>query len=290
MNAHPDLETLAELADGSLAPTSALELRVHLARCRSCAAAYVDAVRYRAAWLARPELFAARDPDGARADVVAGRRVPGWSGVATAAAAAAVIVVGTLRVVSGAQAPTLRFPLTPAVLAASERSSSRGLVLPGGERLADRPAPTYRSGFEAPSVALEHEVDALLARYERGDRSAPAATRVVAGLLAIDDLEAARVYADEALQQSPRDVALLTCVADVHYRDNDLPSAEQLLRTAIARAPRDPIVDLDLALVLRARGELAESRALLQRASNSASAPIAARAQHELAVAPPTAR
>lgn len=284
---HPDLETLAELAEGTLGRAAAQTLRGHLATCRTCTAAYVDAVRYRAAWLARPELFV-RAPEAARR-VVALRRtrrgMAAWRRVRPAAAAAIVVAltIGAVQVERARRAPTLRLTLPPAVLAASERSSSFGLVLPGAAQRADRPAPLYRAGFAAPGAELDREVDALIVRYERGDRSPATAARLIEALLGIDDLDAARAYAGEALGRTPDDPSLLTCAAAAQYRSNDLAAAEGLLRTALSRAPGDPMVALDLGLVLRARGLSQPSAALLTRAAHGGSAPIAARARHELA-------
>lgn len=287
MSVHPDPESLAELAEGTLERDAARALREHLAACRPCTAAYVDAVRYRAAWLARPELFA-RAPEAARRVLALrrARRRERWPhpGRVVAAVAAGLVIAfaAALTIELAGRAPMTHLALTPAVLAASERSSSLGLVLPGGERLADRPAPAYRAGFERPRADLEREVDGLVEHYERGDRSPAQAARVIEGLLAIDDLEAARAYAREALRNLPDDVTLLACAAVASYRSNDLAGAEQSLRRAQARAPGDPVVSLDLGLVLRARGSTRESAALLARAARGPSAPVAARAAREL--------
>src|SRR5262249_10505830 len=54
---HIDLPVLAQCAEGALPEDAARSVRDHLAECRSCLAAYVDAVRYRAAWLADPQAF-----------------------------------------------------------------------------------------------------------------------------------------------------------------------------------------------------------------------------------------
>jgi tetratricopeptide (TPR) repeat protein len=186
--------------------------------------------------------------------------------------------------VTTTRTPTLGFDLPPEVRAASEWSSSRGLVLPGGERHSDQPAPALRSGDAARSPGLEREVDSLVAAYEHGHRNGANTTRVVQGLLALGDLDAARGYAREGLQRSPDDVALLTSAADVDYRSSDLASAEARLRAALRHAPRDPVVMLDLALVLRQRGGGAESDDLLARAGNGACEPVATRARHELGI------
>src|SRR5262245_38753151 len=54
---HIGLEDLALLAEGRLKPEQAARLHEHLAECRQCTAAYADAVRYRAVWLAESEAF-----------------------------------------------------------------------------------------------------------------------------------------------------------------------------------------------------------------------------------------
>lgn len=288
MTGHWDPETLAELADGTLPPEAATEVRKHLAACRSCMGAYASAVRYRAAWLAKPELFTATIPaidESGRISPLGERGGMGrtwrlW--VAASMAATFAIVAGSLWSSSAHHTPTLGFTLPPAVRAASEWSSSRGLVLPGGERLADQPAPAYRSGYAELPPGLEHEVDSLIAVYERGIRTSKIAVRVVQGLLAMDDLDAARNYAREGLSRWSGDVALLTSAADVDYRASDLRAAEGLLREALGRAPHDPVVALDLALVLRQQGNVGESAALLDRAAKGPSPPVAARARREL--------
>jgi len=197
-------------------------------------------------------------------------------------AAAIAIAVGIFWFSPAHRTPTLGFELPSAVRAVSEWSSSRGLALPGGERLADRPAPAYRSGYAGLSPGLEQEVGSLIAAYEHGIRTPGAAARVVQGLLALDDLDAARNYAREGLGHWPDDVTLLTCAADVAYRTSDLRAAQELLRHALGRAPHDPLVALDLALVLRQQGDVNESTALLVRAARSSSPPISARARREL--------
>jgi putative zinc finger protein len=62
---HIELSTLAQCADGTLPEIEARTVREHLAECRSCLAAYVDAVRYRAAWLADSDAFRLEGSDRA---------------------------------------------------------------------------------------------------------------------------------------------------------------------------------------------------------------------------------
>ncbi len=56
---HLSEETLAAMAEGHGLGAEEQAAREHLARCRSCHAAYADAVRFRAQWLANPGRFRA---------------------------------------------------------------------------------------------------------------------------------------------------------------------------------------------------------------------------------------
>lgn len=291
MNPHVDLEILAALAEGSLGPDDAAAVRIHLATCRSCTAAYADAVRYRAAWLAKPEAFAppvaevrALDHSVSRALGLAApppprRAVPAWL---SAAAALAVVSVGAAWFARGHRPEVTGLELAPAVRTATEVASSRGLVLPGGERLAGEPVPEMRSGSGEVTPELEQQANALLQSYEGGRRSAADAAGLVAALLAVSDLDGARTYAREGLRNHPRDVRLMVLYAAALQRDNDVAAAEAQLREAHRLAGRDPVVALDLALVLRQRGHDAEARKLLQQVARSRVAPLAGRAQREL--------
>src|SRR5512144_1114871 len=124
MNDHPELETLAQLAEGSLPTATAAEIRRHLAGCRSCTATYADAVRYRAAWLASPELFQASSEakreltaaDRASRPVArppAGPARRSW--LVGGVAASVALVLGGFWGVRATRAPTLRFELPPTV-------------------------------------------------------------------------------------------------------------------------------------------------------------------------------
>lgn len=300
MSTHAEISTLAELADGTLPSEQAGDIRAHLAECRSCMAPYVDAVRYRAAWLADSDAFKPdrhvlelarmdRSPEreAARAGVGSPRsraadRSFRWQ---PALAVAAVLMVALVLTGRGwfARSPSVGFALPPAVREATEWSSSRGLVLPGGERTADRVQPGLRSGQDVSSPALDREVRSSIADYERGPRRAVVGARLVASLLAVGEIDAARDYAREALEAHPDDVPLLVYAADAHYRSNDLASAEELLRRAVMRAPGDPIASLDLALVLRQQARDDEADELLARVERAKVRALAERARRERA-------
>jgi len=140
-----------------------------------------------------------------------------------------------------------------------------------------------RSGDGSGSPELMLEVGALTSSYERGERSADDAARLVTGLIATGDLEAANAYAREGLRGYPRDVRLLVLMADLKYRASDLAAAERYLRSASGIAPRDPLVSLDLALVLRERGNAREAGEWLERVAAHGPQPLAERARRELA-------
>jgi Tfp pilus assembly protein PilF len=133
------------------------------------------------------------------------------------------------------------------------------------------------------SLELEAELKAAIGAYEGGSRGPEAGARVVAAFLAYGDIAAANDYAEEALRAHPDDVALLVFAAGAKTRASDLAGAEQLLRHAVRRAPRDPLVALDLGLVLCRQGRGAEAGEWLARAAAASVAPVAARAQRERA-------
>jgi len=155
-------------------------------------------------------------------------------------------------------------------------------VLPGAENHADRVRVELRAGSTGSSIGLDQEVRRAVQDYERGPRSAEVCARVVAGLLAHGEIDAARDYARESLERHPDAVPLLVFAADASYRANDLAGAETLLRQAARRAPHDPMVALDLGLVLKQLGKGDESRQRLVKAADGRSAPIASRARREL--------
>src|SRR5258708_31437311 len=120
-------------------------------------------------------------------------RPPRW--IVGALAASVAVAAGAFVLQSESHAPTLGFALPPAVREATEWSSARGLVLPGGERLAGQTLPVLRSGLGESSPSLEREVDSLTTLYEHARHSPELAARVVAALLAANEVPAAGDYA-----------------------------------------------------------------------------------------------
>jgi len=291
---HVNLEDLARLADGTMEPREATALHEHLARCRSCTAAYAEAVRYRAAWLANPSAFRptralvdaglrSRSQDTSIEHPV--RTAPSsrvrrnrWiaAGAMITLVAAVAIVVGVVRMDRRIASPDLPAPIR----AALEASSARGLVLPGGERGAIRASPIDRSGGTG---AVSEPVKQAIEAYERGLRTSEQTYVVGAGLLAGGQLDAARGYVEEGLQHHPNDVPLLVLSADVAYRASELPSAERALRQALATRPRNAVVSIDLAIVLAESGHTQEAERLFRNVARGSAEPLAERARQELA-------
>jgi hypothetical protein len=291
MTTHVDIASLAELVEGTLPANETTRTRAHLGECRSCMAAYADAVRFSAAWLADPQAFvsdeearvlAAESRHGSSSP----RRDSRWRGPGgkIPSIAAAVAIVFVLSVAQfGGGSPSLDFELPSAVRDAAARLSERGLVLPGVAERIDHAHPELRSGQASSSPALDRELREAIQEYERGTPSPSDGARVVAALLASGEIDAARDYAKESLQRFPNHVPLLVFASDAYYRSNDLARAETLLRNALQHAPRDPVVALDLALVLRQAGRKDEARSLFTRVANCRVPALAARANRELA-------
>jgi tetratricopeptide (TPR) repeat protein len=289
---HIELSALAQLADGTLPEGEARVAREHLGECRSCFAAYVDAVRYRAAWLADSQAFHLEGEDRSLVEPDrregrskergrgGGGKIPRFAPLASIAALLAVLIL----VRAHTAAPTLGFRLPPATLEASARSAADGLVVPGADLHADGPRLEQRSGATQRSLELEAELKAATDAYEAGSRSPTASARLIAAFLADGDIAAANDFSREALRVHPNDVPLLVFAAVASSRANHMDEAEKLLRSAIRRAPNDPIVALDLGMVLCRQGRVDEARKWLKRAAASKVAPLAARAQRELGI------
>jgi tetratricopeptide (TPR) repeat protein len=290
---HPREEDLAALAEGRLLPEQAASLERHLAACRSCMAAYTDAVRYRAGWLATPEAFepapdliergvAVRRTSADRATAVGGeprgRRVA-WAGATLGLGL--VLVVGIFLQSDFRSRSESRRVAGP-IRVALEDLSGRGLVLAEGEAGAASSGPVLRSGLEQAGPELSTAVREARARYEAGRGRGANAYPVAAGLHCMGQTDAARDYIDEGLRRNSNDVRLLILRADIAYRDSDLDGAERSLRQALATGRGTPAAALDLGIVLAELHRREEAARLFEETAKNAPAPIAARARREL--------
>jgi hypothetical protein len=281
-SAHLSDETLAVLAErGAHGPHDERSLQ-HLARCRSCLAAYADAVRYRTAWLAAPELFLV---PGARV-VTPRRAAPAWTPRRLApvlAAAGLLIVVGIgapLMNRRGAPAPAADGPIATLL----ERASATDLVYPGGERgAAEQPLRYREAGLEDRATA--DAIDELRRRYEAdGARHLADLYSLSAALTAAGRTDLAHDYVQEGRALAPEHTGFLLLAAVLAHRTGNVERADQLLRQARAIAPHDVTLMLDHAILLQQSGGGAEADALLRqvirRARGSA---LATRAERLLA-------
>lgn len=292
---HIALDDLAILAEGRTPAAEAEIIAEHLAECRSCMAAYADAVRYRAAWIAAPhafeptpELFEAGLSVGGvpRAERSGASRESRTHRVAHGrmiAAVAAAVLIG-IFVVGDMARRAWRSQIPAPIVAALEASSSVGLVLPGGERGAASTRPTYRGGTKLRDAELEGTVEDCLRAYESGRRGAAETYAVAAGCLVTGQITDARDYVEDGLHRYPNDFRLLVLSADIAYRESDLELAERRLREALRQRRGDPTATLDLAIVLAANGQPVEAKRWLDAlVVSQAHTPIGERARRLLA-------
>lgn len=284
-SAHLSEETLGALAERG-AQTSADELHLqHLARCRSCLAAYADAVRYRTAWLAAPELFTR---SGARVGTTLFPARVSPRRLAPALAAAGLLVAVGLGV-PWLQERTAPAPVaTGAIAALLERASATEMVYPGGERGAAAQVLPYRAGGLENQPATE-AIDALRQRYEAtGAQHLADLYALAAALTAAGRTDLAHDYVQEGRAMAPEHTGFLLLAAVLAQREGNVARADRLLRQAREIAPHDATLMLDHAILLQGSGASAEATSLLRqvirRAPRSA---LAARAERLLATTAP---
>jgi hypothetical protein len=276
---HLSPDEIAILAEGHATAEEAARAREHLARCRSCMSAYADTVRYRAAWLVMPQAF-----DGETPSLPAPARPRGVRNrIATIAAvgagvAAIITVIATL--------PHRDPPMSRSIVAALERASSDGLVLPGGEAGAVASRSRYRSGLPG-GAEDEGEVERLRRAYEGPGADARDVYPLAAGLVATGQLDRAHDYIEEGRARSPRDHRFAILAGVVAFQNGDPAGAERALRDALVLAPGDPVATLDLGLVEAVlHGRAAADPYLREVIGSAPRSPLAARARRALGQAP----
>jgi hypothetical protein len=269
-------------------------------------AAYVEAVRYRAAWLAEPEAF--KPPkdvlERARAAVVPAPVDPQASAhrplgqaktdrrLAAAGLLAAACLVAVLVLRPGAPRPGTRVPLPmPVAQALADRTHlGSGLFLPGAESVRTQSAKHLRGRAESGvagepgALVTSHVVDSLRDAYALA-KGVRARTRAGYGLatalFARGETTAARDTVEDLLEQSPGDCACRALAAQLEFGRSP-HAAEQHLRSAIAAGCHDDITRIDLAIVEAAQGDSANARETLEQFEHRDDA-LGDRARRELA-------
>ncbi len=282
MQNHLDPNDIAALADGREIPGTDV-LQRHLAGCRSCLAAYAEAVRVAHLRAQRPDAFAV-PPDLLAAALAAGRRprrfvaAPPrrWRPGLAAATATAVLVLAVALAPGphpGRLAPGDNAALGTLLWA----QSAAGPLLPGAVASTAGAAPVYRSG-SALVPTLDRALHEAATTRGRAPRDPQQAYWLGAGYLATGQLGTAVDLIRVARQAYPQDQALLVLDGVAAYRASDLARAEELLREAWRRDPGDTLARFDLAVVLADAGRSWEAQQVLAAGAWPVGTEIARRA------------
>ncbi len=283
--AHLSDDTLAALVEGNLRGHEETSARDHLVRCRTCMAAYAEAVRFQSIWLDEPETLVPADEivrlGLAISSTTQDRRVGdasrpaprrrlaplGLRPVALALGSIAVVLVAAVLWIRPGwlePAPPGDRDLVARVVRAAEQASAHGMVLPFGDDFTVEDMTAYRAGGVESDAELKTAIQALIARYEQEQSSSRAACLLVAGQIAAGQIGNARVFVAEARRTRPDEPCLATLAAIIAFRENDLDRAESLLRQVVQRDPTDMVATFDLGLLLVERGRAAEAEPLLR--------------------------
>ena len=144
--------------------------------------------------------------------------------------------------------------LEPIEVAVKSASRQGHVVLPGGEGgLSDAPV-AYRSGFVPLDADLESSLEQLSALY-RTNPSVDIATWLIAGYLATGQFDNARDYLRDARQKLPDTPEIITLAGLLAYFESNLDESEALLRFAVSQDPDNAVALVNLAVVLKDRGD-----------------------------------
>jgi tetratricopeptide (TPR) repeat protein len=237
---HLSREKIARFAGQCCPPAEAREIYAHLIGCRACSRAYAARVGTGSPWL--------RADSGAAAFL----RPLRWRRRRSLALALA----AGLAWLGIPDSPS-PFAPDPVLAGAVGRVSAAGFVLPGAERHGETETAVYRSGAIPGNVA-DALVRAIAVSRER-PRCTHAAAWGVAGLLAADRLDEARIRAENAARRFPRDPRFPLLRAAVAYRESRLDEVERHLRASLAIEPRGLAARFDLALLLSETGRPEEA-------------------------------
>lgn len=285
---HPLLEDLALLADGRAGRELARSLESHLSVCRSCHAAWADAVRTRAELRSHPENFQLDEGTLQRASrlhlnpkrrsaVGLSRRT--WLVLAPAATVGlAALIIMRLVPSGGSPEAVVPEPIRTSIASAS----AVGMILPGGEGAAGDATPQHRGTSSSDEQAI-----ALLTDMAQTNLLATgpvdAVVWLLSGYVAEGQLDIAGALTRQALVRFPRDERIRTIEAVIRYRAGNAEQAEILLRHLLRSNPQNHSVSLNLGILLAEKGETIEAQELLRQvADEAADSPLGARAQREL--------
>jgi hypothetical protein len=266
-NDHLDPNDLAALADGAEVAHSEA-LHAHLAGCRSCLAAYAEAVRAAHLRARRPdaftvpaELLAAALAAGGPRRRTAAAPTHRWRPALAAMAATAVVGLA-VALAPGWQAGRLDRADITAISALLRDQSAAGPLLPGVGTPAGGTTPVYRSGG-ASTADLGRALQEAASRHGSSPRDPRQAFWLGAGYLGVGQLGTAVDLIRLARQMHPQDQPLLVLEGVAAYRASELARAEVLLREALRREPADAVARFDLAVVLADAGRTWEAQQVL---------------------------
>jgi len=230
---HASPEMLAALVDGTLKPQVSKEVELHLRHCRRCFATYGELARMQASTGTGFGLKTAPPAWMAEAKAIARPVPPPRSGFPRSLAAIALV------------AAVLGFALVPMLTRES------AFVMPGpiAEQLAQSGDWVYVAGAEANSndarrgsadlvPGVDDALTELGRRYNEvkteGDPHAAAmAAALVSGYLATGYPNTANEYLRDALPRFPKDPELLSAAAAVAYADSRLEECIELLNRVL---------------------------------------------------------
>ena len=271
---HVEYEEIARLAEGRVSPEQAEPMLAHFSQCRSCMAAYTEAVRYRAAWLAKREAFEPpRDMLERGRAVLSGaphhrpalpRRV-----FQVAAPVAAVLLVLVIIGRLGRQPTEAGQGLPPPVAQAlAKRTLEGGLFVPGTEAVRVDAPDTLRSSPDLTVLVTKDLEDSLHAVYTQARAGRPrerAGFCFASALTARGSEREALEVVQRLLKDDPRNCACMSLAANLEYGRSQLDLAERHLSTALAAGCRDDVTQMNLGIVKLTRGDTAEARGIFER-------------------------
>lgn len=283
---HLDANDLAALADGGAGEAASAAAQAHLAVCRSCMAAYGEAVRVAHRRATQPEAFAlpaeylaaglAAGSPPRRAATTGRPRTTHWRPAAAVSLAAAAIALAVVFA-PGRNAGDLGRGDIVLIGDLLRAQSSAGPLAPDAEPRPGVAAPVYRSGQSLPPD-LEEALQAAARKHGSAPTDPRQAYWLAAGYLAGGKVGAAVDLLRVARQRHPEDQRLLVLDGIAAYRASELARAEGLLREAVRRLPDDAVARFDLAVVLEEAGRVWEARQVLAAGDWPAGSEIGRRA------------